>query len=45
MRARAAPMQDDQPDWRALDEASERARPADVGQCADAPHEWPPKKD
>ncbi len=37
-RERTAPMQDEQPDWRTLEEDSERARAADVGQCADAPH-------
>ncbi|MEA2805461.1 MAG: hypothetical protein QOE02_3165 [Rhodospirillaceae bacterium] len=44
-RERTAPKQDEQPDWRALEEASERARLADVGECAKALHEWPPKKD
>jgi hypothetical protein len=37
-RERTAPKQDEQPDWRTLEEDSERAGPADVGQCADAPH-------
>jgi hypothetical protein len=43
-RERIAPKQDEQPDWRVLEEASERTRPADVGRCADAHTSGHPKR-